>query len=363
MNGNDGGQVTGDRGQGGVRADAALSASGTVAADLASTRHPSPSTPHSPAAGSVSVPESIRRNFAVLVPAFDEVENVPALFAELRATFQRHGLEGEVILVDDGSKDGTYEAALAEAATFPRAKILRHRRNQGKTEAMVTGARAAETEYVVLFDADLQHGTEEIPRFLAKLAEGWDIVTGRKVGQYEKAAVSGVYNRLSQRLFDVPVRDLNSMKAFRTEILREIPLRHDWHRFFVVLAHAQGWSITEIDIVLHPRRAGVAKYSGRRRVLIGVGDLIVVWFYLKFSEKPMQFFGGTGLILIALGLVVGLIAVVLRIGEWMPPFGYRPLLTLVVLLETVGFILFGFGFMAELIATLRAELDQLRRRN
>ena len=308
------------------------------------------------------VPEALRSNFTVLVPAFDEVDNVAALFAELRATFARHGLDGEIVLVDDGSRDGTYEAALRESSGMPRVKVLRHRRNRGKTEAMVTGAFAAGTEYLVLFDADLQHSPEEIPRFLEKLGEGWDIVTGRKMGAYEKRAVSSVYNRLSQTLFDVPVRDLNSMKAFRTEILREVPLRHDWHRFFVVLAHAQGYSVSEIDIELFPRRAGVAKYSGRSRVLVGVGDLLVVWFYLKFSEKPMQFFGGTGLILIAVGLLVGLVAVALRVVGWMPPFGYRPLLTLVLLLETVGFMLFGFGFMAELIATLRAELDQLRRR-
>lgn len=313
-------------------------------------------------AGTGTVPQALRADFAVLIPAFDEVENVPALFAELRATFQRHGLAGEVILVDDGSSDGTYEAALREAATFPRAKVLRHRRNLGKTEAMVTGARAAETSYLVLFDADLQHSTEDVPRFLAKLGEGWDIVTGRKVGQYEKAAVSGVYNRLSQSLFAVPVRDLNSMKAFRTEILREIPLRHDWHRFFVILAHAQGHSVSEIDVELLPRRAGVAKYSGKRRVLVGVGDLLVVWFYLKFSAKPMQFFGGSGLVLIALGLLVGLLTVGLRVMGWMPPFGFRPLLTLVMMLEVIGFLLFGFGFIAELIATLRAEVDQLRDR-
>jgi len=311
----------------------------------------------------VVVPESIRRNFAVLVPAFDEEENIPALFRELRETFERHDLAGELIIVDDGSRDNTYAAALREAERFPRAKVVRHRRNLGKTEAMVTGAFAAETEYLVLFDADLQHGTEEIPRFLAKLGEtGVDIVCGRKVGNYEKAAVSGIYNRMSQRLFDIPVRDLNAMKAFRTEILREIPLRHDWHRFFVVLAHARGYSVAEMDITLFPRRAGVAKYSGKSRVLVGVGDLIVVWFYLKFSEKPMQFFGGTGLILILLGLLIGLVTVVLRVGDWMPPFGYRPLLTLVGLLETIGFLLFGFGFIAELIATLRAEIDQLRRR-
>ena len=310
----------------------------------------------------IELPASIRANFAVIVPAYNEVENIPALFSALRDTFERHGLSGEIILVDDGSTDGTYAAALEEARSFPRARVLRHRRNRGKTEAMVTAADAAESEYLILFDADLQHSTEEFPRFLAKLAEGWDVVTGRKVGRYEKRAVSSVYNLLSQRLFDVPVRDLNSMKAFRTEILQEIPLRHDWHRFFIVLAHDQGYTLSEIDIELFPRHAGVAKYSGRRRILVGVGDLLVVWFYLKFSAKPMQFFGGGGLILIALGFLVGFITVLLRLTHWMPPFGYRPLLTFVLLLETVGFMLFGFGFIAELIATLRTEIDDLRRK-
>lgn len=307
------------------------------------------------------VPEALRDNFAVVIPALNEVEMMPALFAELRATFARHGLNGEVILVDDGSTDGTYEAAVREGEGIARLRVLRHRRNLGKTEAMVTGAEACESEFVILFDADLQHSTEEIPRFLAKLAEGWDIVTGRKVGRYEKQAVSRTYNWLSQRLFDVPVRDLNSMKAFRREILDEIALRHDWHRFFIVLAHARGWTMTEIDIELLPRRAGESKYTGRRRILVGVGDLLVVWFYLKFSAKPMQFFGGWGLGIILLGFLVGLVAIVLRVLGWMPPFGYRPLLTLVLLLETVGVMIFGFGFTAELIATLRTELDELRR--
>ena len=308
------------------------------------------------------VPAELRSNFCVLVPAYNEAENIAALFRAIDETFRRHDLHGEVILVDDGSTDGTYERAVEEVERMPRASVLRHRRNRGKTEAMVTGAAAASTDYVILFDADLQHSTEEFPRFLAKLAEGWDIVTGRKVGRYEKRAVSSTYNRISQRLFEVPVRDLNSMKAFRRDILDEIPLRHDWHRFFIVLAYARGYTMAEIDIELFPRRAGTSKYSGTSRILVGTADLVVVWFYLKFSEKPMQFFGGSGLALILLGGLVGLVTVILRLGGWMPPFGFRPLLTLVLLLETVGFMLFGFGFVGEMVAIVRSDLEDLRRK-
>ena len=305
---------------------------------------------------------AIVSDFAVVVPAFDEVENVPDLVAELKSTWERHGLGGEVIVVDDGSSDGTLEALEEAAESWDRMRILRHRRNRGKTEAIVTAAEATSAEYLVLFDADLQHSPEEIPRFLERLGEGWDIVTGRKVGAYEKQAVSGTYNRISQRLFDLPVGDLNSMKAFRREVLEGVSLRHDWHRFFVVLAYELGFTVTEIDIDLYPRRAGESKYTGLGRVLVGVADLIVIWFNLRFGAKPMQFFGGTGALFILLGILVGVVAIILRIGGWMPPFGYRPLLTLVLLLESVGVVLFGVGFLAELVAALRAEVVDLRRR-
>lgn len=300
--------------------------------------------------------------FAVIVPAYNEAENIPALFAALKSTFDKHSLDGEVVIVDDGSTDKTYELALAEASKFgPNAHVVRHRRNLGKTEGMVSGSRVATADVLVIFDADLQHSTEEIPRFLQKIDEGWDIVTGRKVGAYEKQAVSSVYNRMSRKLFDVPVRDLNSMKAFRADILHGIALRHDWHRFFVVLAYAQGYSVTEIDIELFPRNAGVSKYTGSRRIFSSVGDLLVVWFYLRFSRKPMQLFGGVGLALTVLGLLIGLVLVVLRALEVGPPgIGYRPLLGFVVLLVVVGITLFGFGFTAEMIALLRSDVEQMK---
>lgn len=311
--------------------------------------------------GLVISPE-LRRDFAVLVPAYNEVENMPELVRELRATFQRFGLEGEVILVDDGSTDGTAEVAAREAAGWDAFHVVSHRRNFGKTEAILTGAEATDASVLVLFDADLQHSTDEIPRFLATIDEGWDIVTGRKEGHYEKRFVSGIYNRLSQRIFKVPVSDLNSMKAFRREVLSEVRLRHDWHRFFVVLAYARGFTMTEIGIALHPRRHGESKYSGRGRIVIGLLDLLSVAFFLFFARKPMLLFGVTGLSLAGAGVLVGAITIVLRVLGTMPPFGYRPLLYLVILLETLGFLLFGFGFLAELVAQQQAEIDTLQRR-
>jgi glycosyltransferase involved in cell wall biosynthesis len=304
----------------------------------------------------------VKPAFSVIVPAYNEAENIEPLFEALEATFARHGLNGEVILVDDGSTDETWALAVAAAERMgERAKVARHRRNLGKTEAMLTAANEASSDVFIVFDADLQHSTEEIPRFMAEIDKGWDIVTGRKIGAYEKRAVSSVYNRLSRFLFDVPVRDLNSMKAFRREVLDNVSLRHDWHRFFVVIAYAQGFSVTELDIELFPRRAGVSKYTGLGRVVSSVGDLLVVWFYLRFSRKPMQLFGGAGMVLTILGLLIGAVLTILRALAIGPPsVGYRPLLGLVVLLVVVGISLFGFGFTAEMIALLRSEVEQLK---
>ena len=304
----------------------------------------------------------MKAEFSVIVPAYNEAENIGPLFEALEATFNRHSLNGEIILVDDGSSDETWTLAKAAAERMgDRARVARHRRNLGKTEAILTAAREATSDVFIVFDADLQHSTEEIPRFMKQMNSGWDIVTGRKIGAYEKRAVSSVYNSLSRFLFDVPVRDLNSMKAFRREVLEDVPLRHDWHRFFVVIAYAQGFSVSEIDIELFPRRAGTSKYTGFGRVVSSVGDLLVVWFYLRFSRKPMQLFGGAGMILTMLGLIIGLVLTVMRamhVGP--PPTGYRPLLGLVVLLVVVGITLFGFGFTAEMIALLRSDVDQLK---
>jgi dolichol-phosphate mannosyltransferase len=237
-------------------------------------------------------------------------------------------------------------------------RVLQHRRNRGKTEAMVTAADNTDRKWLVLFDADLQHSTEEIPRFLEKLDAGWDIVTGRKIGAYEKRLVSSTYNRLSRQIFNIPVSDTNSMKAFRRDILDEVHLRHDWHRFFVVLAYAQGYSATEIDIALYPRMKGEAKYAGKGRIIVGLLDLVTVWFFLFFSRKPLLLFGFGGILSTVLGILVGIIAIIMRLFDK----GFRPLISLVSLLVIIGVLAIGFGFVAELIAQQQAELDAMKRK-
>jgi glycosyltransferase involved in cell wall biosynthesis len=313
-----------------------------------------------PSPGARPAPSDAPR-VSILVPAFDEASNMPELFAELASAIREGGLSAEVVLVDDGSSDGTLEAAreAARSAGLNDAVFLRHRHNRGKTEALLTGAGAARGDYLVLFDADLQHAPAEIPRFVAELDRGYDMVVGRKVGHYEKRFVSGIYNWLARRIFGVPVHDLNAMKAFRREVLDEVRLRSDWHRYLVVLAHARGFRVTEIEVELHPRRHGASKYSGQGRIVVGTLDLLSVWFQLVFSRRPMLLFGVTGLVLLAGGALVGLVAVYLRVALHA---GYRPLLTLVLLLVVVGLLLFAVGFLAELIASLRGEVEDLRQR-
>jgi len=238
-------------------------------------------------------------------------------------------------------------------------RIVRHARNRGKTEALVSGASASSREWIVLFDADLQHSPEEIPRFLDELARGYDVVTGWKQGKYRKRTVSSIYNWLSRRLFGVPVHDLNSMKAFRRAILDEIPLRHDWHRFFVVLAHDRGYRVGEIPITLYPRLRGKAKYSGAGRIVIGTLDLVAVKILTSFLQKPLLFFGSLGGLLGGAGIVIGGVAVYYRLVLGV---GYRPVLYLVVLLLVLGVVLFALGILAEGIVQVRDRIEHLERR-
>lgn len=289
---------------------------------------------------------------SVIVPAYNEVASIEPLFAELAAKL---GPEYEVVLVDDGSTDGTYEAAVQAAHRYPFVTVLRHARNQGKTAAILTGFSACRGEIVSILDADLQFDPEDVVRQVAKVREGFDLVTGEKRGKYEKRFVSGIYNWLARLVFGLKVRDINALKTFRREVLEGIHLRRDWHRYIVPLAASRGFSIGEIQVLLRPRQFGEPKYSGRMRILIGLFDLVAVGFQLSFMRKPMLYFGILGTVTLACGFLTGVVAVILRLAG----HGFRPLLYLVLLFVLAGLVLFAAGFLGEYVATISDRLERL----
>jgi hypothetical protein len=183
------------------------------------------------------------------------------------------------------------------------------------------------------------------------------MVTGYKQGAYEKAFVSKIYNGLSRSLFEIPVRDLNSVKAYRREIMEQLPVRPDWHRYMIVIAAENGFTVTEIPVPLYPRNAGVSKF-GIGRIPIGVLDMLSVWFELRFGRKPLLLFGMTGFALFLLGVLAGLVALAVRVF-W--GIGFRPLLNLVEICVITGSVFLVGGLVGEMIAGQRAEMRELRR--
>jgi glycosyltransferase involved in cell wall biosynthesis len=294
---------------------------------------------------------------SVVVPAYNEEENIFPLMVEFSKMFSESKLNGEVILVDDGSTDGTFLKAKECQEKYNFLKVEVHKRNRGKTDALITGFSKARGKIFVFWDADLQYLPEEIPKFIERIDEGYDVVCGWKQGRYGiKRFVSFVYNFLSRILFRVEVHDLNSVKAFRREIMDEFPLRKDWHRYMVVMAADKGYKIGEVKVKLYPRRFGQTKY-GFWRIPVGFLDLLSVKFQLSFMKKPLLFFGSLGIGLFFLGTLVGIIALILRIFLHE---GYRPMLYLVILCMLSGISFFALGFLAESIAGLKEEIASLK---
>ena len=302
---------------------------------------------------------SRRVDVSVLVPAKDEADNLPEFVRLCSAALGAAEFSFEVVVVDDGSRDRTAEVLVQLAAEYPFLTVVTHRRQRGIADALRDAGDAASGEISVFYPADLQYLPEDIPTLVGPILAGEaDIVTGTKQGKYEKAFVSSIYNRLCRMLFGVQVQDLNSVKAWRREIMRTVPLRPDWHRYMVVIAVADGWRLTSRPVPLYPRRAGTSKFTWKR-IPVGVLDLLSVWFQLRFGRKPMLFFGVVGAVLFAVGLLAGIVALVLRFGYGI---GFRPLLNLVEMMVISGISLFGFGFVAEMIAGFREEMRELSRK-
>ncbi|MFN2326505.1 MAG: glycosyltransferase family 2 protein [Gemmatimonadales bacterium] len=295
---------------------------------------------------------------SLLVPAKDEADNLAEFVSQCQDALEPAGFTYEVIIVDDGSRDRSAAVLRDLAAAHPWLQVVTHRRQQGIADALRSAADVASGDVCVFYPADLQYRPEDIPRLVQPILDGdADVVTGTKQGQYQKAFVSGVYNRLCRWLFGVEVEDLNSVKAWRREVLQGVRLRPDWHRYMVVIAAVDGFRLRSVPVPLYPRVAGVSKFNWRR-IPVGVLDLLSVWFLLRFGRKPMLFFGVSGAILFSIGFLAGVVALVLRFGYGV---GFRPLLNLVETMVITGIVLFGFGFVGELLAGLREEQRELDR--
>lgn len=295
---------------------------------------------------------------SVLIPAKDEGPNLAELLAQCDRALGASGLAFEVVLVDDGSTDQSATILAGLRDRYPFLQVVTHRRQRGIADALRSATDMARGDICVFYPADLQYRPEDIPRLVQPILDGEaDLVTGSKQGKYEKAFVSGIYNRLCRWLFGVRVEDLNSVKAWRREVLAGMRLRPDWHRYMVVIAATDGFRIRSVPVPLYPRTAGVSKFNWRR-IPVGVLDLLSVWFLLRFGRKPMLFFGFSGAILFAIGTLAGIAALVIRFGFGI---GFRPLLNLIETMVITGTLLFGFGFVGEMIAGLREEQRELDR--
>lgn len=296
---------------------------------------------------------------SVVIPVYNERESLEPLFVEIDAVARAASLDLEVIFVDDGSSDGSWEVVRKLAGLDRRVYGIRFRRNFGKAAALLAGFRAANGELTLTMDADLQDDPKEIPQFLASIAAGLDVVSGWKKIRHDpwhKVWPSRVFNGMVSWLTGVRLHDHNcGMKCYRTEVFREVRLYGELHRFIPVLAHARGFKVGEVVIQHRARKFGHSKY-GVRRFIKGFLDLLTVKFLTSFSHRPQHALGGMGIFSFTLG-AAGMVwlAATWLLHQFAPdwPWKYEPLSERPLLIYSAAALLLGaqllmMGFLAEL---------------
>jgi glycosyltransferase involved in cell wall biosynthesis len=299
---------------------------------------------------------------SVVIPVYNEQGSLRELYDELDTVFgdgPACPLEVEFVFVDDGSRDGSWSILSTLSKRDPRIRAIRFRRNFGKAAALTAGFEAARGERIFTIDADLQDDPAEIPRFLARLDEGYDVISGWKKTRYDpwhKVYPSRVFNWMVSSLTGCRLHDHNcGFKLYRREVMREVGIYGELHRFVPVLAHARGFRVGEIEVKHRPRRHGSSKY-GLSRFLKGFLDLLTVRFLTRFRQRPLHVLGGTGLALSGVGFIgLAYLAILWIMG--FRPIGDRPLLFYSIAFLFVGVQLLSLGVLAELVTAynIRAE--------
>ncbi len=290
---------------------------------------------------------------SVVVPVFNEEENIVPVHQKLDAALQKLGISYEILYIDDGSRDNSFSLLSQIAAGDSHVKVIRFRRNFGQTAAMSAGMDNARGKVVIPMDADGQNDPADIPRLLEKMEEGFDVVSGwRKKRQDHiwRKIPSRVANGLISRVTGVALHDYGcSLKAYRAEILKDVQLYGEMHRFIPAYAAMAGAKVTEIAVEHHPRTAGVSKYGMGRIVKVAL-DLLVARFLGSYGQKPIYFFGGGGLRCFALGAFCWLYAVVSRLlhPDANHHINRNPLFYIGILLFVAGMQFLMMGLLAEM---------------
>jgi glycosyltransferase involved in cell wall biosynthesis len=303
---------------------------------------------------------------SVILPVLDEVESLGVLHRELTEALERLGRSYEILFIDDGSRDGSFQLIEKLTIEDPHVRGFQFRRNFGKAAALAVGFREAQGDIVVTLDADLQDDPAEIPKLLARLEEGFDLVSGWKQDRQDprsKTWPSRLFNWVTGWLTGVRLHDFNSgFKIYRREAVQEIRLYGELHRFIPVLAAWRGFQVTEVPVHHRARRYGRSKF-GSARLWRGFLDLLTVLFLTRYTRRPLHLFGGLGLIAWTVGFAVNAYLT----GIWLSgtqPIGHRPLLAFGVLSMLVGVQFFAVGLLSELVLSYQTRTDDvsIRRR-
>ena len=295
---------------------------------------------------------------SILIPVYNEVESLSELYRQITDTADAHGIACELILIDDGSRDGSWKVIEQLAQNDRRVRGIRFRRNFGKAAALTAGMRAASGSLLMMMDADLQDDPAEIPNFLARHEQGFDVVNGwkeRRLDPWHKVYPSKVFNWLVGTLTGLKLHDHNcGIKLFTKDVADEIRIYGELHRFIAVLAHARGFTVAEQPVHHRPRVHGASKY-GVRRFLRGLLDLLTVTFLTGYGQRPQHLLGGLGLMFFGLGatglLYLSGLWLVMNVFGWLPtaPIGDRPLLAYSMAAVLLGGQALSLGLLAELI--------------
>jgi glycosyltransferase involved in cell wall biosynthesis len=293
---------------------------------------------------------------SVVVPLLNEEATLAALYEEVRASLDPLSAEWEIVFVDDGSTDGSYRELVRLHAAYPNVRVVRLRRNFGKAAALRAGFDMARGEVVVTMDADLQDDPAEIPRLLDKLDEDYDVVSGWKCDRHDplvRRVVSRIYNRVTAFATGVRLHDMNcGLKAYRAEVVSNVRLYGERHRFVPVLAHHAGYRVTELPVNHRPRLNGRSRF-GIERYLRAPFDLLTIVFMGRYRYRPLHLFGGIGFGLGLAGFAILVYLTAIKIGG--TAIGERPLLLLGILLVVVGIQLLSLGLIGEMVTSHHEE--------